>query len=148
MSVNEALRIIRERWRIILICLVLGLLGAAGALAVIPRAYSADVTLYVSLQGRADSSDAAYQASQLAKDRVVSRVGVDESFYGLAFSADGSTLLCSGAGSEVVHAFGFADGYASGHREVKIAEPKERAIPAGLFDNASIGSDLLSDHLD
>jgi capsular exopolysaccharide synthesis family protein len=34
--------------------------------------YSADVTLYVSLQGRADSSDSAYQANQLAKDRVVS----------------------------------------------------------------------------
>ena len=37
-----------------------------------PRQYSSDVTLYVALQGRAESSDAAYQASQLAKERVVS----------------------------------------------------------------------------
>jgi capsular exopolysaccharide synthesis family protein len=71
-SVNEALRIVGERWRVVLVCLLLGLAGAAAALAVIPREYSASVTLYVSLQGRADSSDAAYQASQLAKDRVVS----------------------------------------------------------------------------
>ena len=72
MSVNEALRIVAERWRIVLICLLLGLLGAGATLAVIPRMYSANVTLYVSLQGRADSSDSAYQANQLAKDRVVS----------------------------------------------------------------------------
>jgi succinoglycan biosynthesis transport protein ExoP len=72
MGVNEALRIIGERWRVVLICLVLGLLGAAAALAVIPRQYSADVTLYVSLQGRANTSDDAYQANQLAKDRATS----------------------------------------------------------------------------
>jgi len=71
-SVNEALRIAGERWRIVLICLLLGLFGAAAALAVIPRMYSANATLYVSLQGRADNSDSAYQANQLAKDRVVS----------------------------------------------------------------------------
>ena len=72
MSVDEALRIVAERRRIVLICLLLGLLGAGAALAVIPRQYPADVTLYVSLQGRADSSDSAYQANQLAKDRAAS----------------------------------------------------------------------------
>lgn len=72
MSVNEALRIIGERWRVVLICLVLGLVGAGAALVVTPRQYSANVTLYVSLQGRAGTSDDAYQASQLAKDRVTS----------------------------------------------------------------------------
>ncbi len=72
MSVNEALRVVAERWRIVLICLLLGLVGAGVTLAVIPRTYSASVTLYVSLQGRADNSDSAYQANQLAKDRAVS----------------------------------------------------------------------------
>ncbi|HEY0811946.1 MAG TPA: polysaccharide biosynthesis tyrosine autokinase [Pseudonocardia sp.] len=72
MGVNEALRIIGERWRVVLICLVLGLLGAGAALLVIPRQYTADVTLYVSLQGRAETSDDAYKASQLAKDRATS----------------------------------------------------------------------------
>ena len=72
MSVNEALRVVGERWRVVLSCLLLGLLGAALALTVIPRQYSASVTLYVSLQGRATSSDEAYQASQLAKERAAS----------------------------------------------------------------------------
>ena len=72
MSVNEALRVVRRRWRIIALCVLLGLLGAGVASYLAPRQYSSDVTLYVSLQGRADSSDAAYQASQIAKERVVS----------------------------------------------------------------------------
>jgi succinoglycan biosynthesis transport protein ExoP len=71
-SVNEALRTVRRRWRIVVLCLLVGLLGAGAATFLTPRQYSSDVTLYVSLKGRADSSDAAYQASQLAKERVVS----------------------------------------------------------------------------
>src|SRR5205085_8278820 len=35
--------------------------------------------------------------------KIISRAQIDESFYGLAFSPDGKTLVCSGAGSEVVH---------------------------------------------
>lgn len=72
MSVNEALRALRDRWGIVVICLLLAVLGAGLATYLTPRQYSSDVTLYVSLQGRAESSDAAYQASQLAKERVVS----------------------------------------------------------------------------
>ena len=37
-----------------------------------PRQYSSNVTLYVTIQGQAEDWDAAYQASQLAKERVVS----------------------------------------------------------------------------
>ena len=72
MTVNEALRIVRGRWRVVLLCLLVGLLGAGAVTSLMPREYSSNVTLYVSLQGRADTSDAAYQASQLAKERVVS----------------------------------------------------------------------------
>lgn len=72
MSVNEALRIVRTRWRTVVVCLLLGLLGAGVATTLTPRQYSSNVTLYVSLQGRAESSEAAYQASQLATERVVS----------------------------------------------------------------------------
>jgi polysaccharide biosynthesis transport protein len=71
-SVNEALRIVRGRWRIVVLCLLLALAAAGVATYLTPREYSSDVTLYVALQGRADSSDAAYQASQIAKDRVTS----------------------------------------------------------------------------
>ena len=72
MTVNEALRIVRERWRVVLLCLLVGLLSAGTVTSLMPREYSSSVTFYVSLQGRADTSDAAYQASQIAKERVVS----------------------------------------------------------------------------
>jgi non-specific protein-tyrosine kinase len=72
MSLNEALRVLRTRWRITVLCLLLALLGATVVTSMMPRQYSSDVTLYVSLQGEANGADAAYQASQLAKERVVS----------------------------------------------------------------------------
>src|SRR6058998_728209 len=55
--------------------------------------------------------------SDAEQDRVVSRVVVDEAFYGLAFSGDGRKLFCSGAGSEVVHSFRFEEGYLAGTNE-------------------------------
>lgn len=63
---------------------------------------------------------------------VVSRASIEESFYGLAFSPDGQQLFCSGAGDEVVHAFKFADGYLSEHREIHLREAKLRSVPSGL----------------
>jgi DNA-binding beta-propeller fold protein YncE len=69
---------------------------------------------------------------ELPGGRLVSRAGVEEAFYGLAFSPDGSRVFCSGAGKEVVHAFDFKDGYLSGHDEIRIHDAKERGIPAGL----------------
>jgi capsular exopolysaccharide synthesis family protein len=74
MTVERAMRMLRERWGLALLCVVLGLLGAGVATYLTPRAYSSDVTLYVSLQGRADSSDDAYQADRLAQARVQSYV--------------------------------------------------------------------------
>ncbi len=64
--------------------------------------------------------------------RVVSRVSVEESFYGLAFAPDGRRLFCSGAGDEVVHAFDFEEGYLSGHQQIALRERKLRSVPAGL----------------
>ncbi|MBL9137432.1 MAG: beta-propeller fold lactonase family protein [Verrucomicrobiales bacterium] len=64
--------------------------------------------------------------------QVVSRVTVEEAFYGLAFDADGRHLYCSGAGKEVVHRFDFADGQLSGPRPFQLRDPKARGIAAGL----------------
>ncbi|HXJ55145.1 MAG TPA: alkaline phosphatase family protein [Verrucomicrobiae bacterium] len=69
---------------------------------------------------------------ELPSGRLVSRVGVEESFYGLAFAPDGSRIFCSGAGREVVHAFAFHDGYCSAHEEIPVHEVTERGIPAGM----------------
>ncbi len=72
MTVDRAILILRERWKIVALCLVLGVLGAGVASYLAPREYSSDVTLYVSLQGPAEDSDEAYQANELAKERVLS----------------------------------------------------------------------------
>ena len=63
---------------------------------------------------------------------IISRAIVEESFYGLAFPADGKKLFCSGAGDEVVHQFAFTDGYLSEHREIPLRDKKQRSIPSGL----------------
>jgi len=63
---------------------------------------------------------------------VVSRARVNEAFYGLAFSADGKQVFCSGAGDEVVHRFAFAEGYLTEHRSVRLREPTLRSVPAGV----------------
>jgi DNA-binding beta-propeller fold protein YncE len=63
---------------------------------------------------------------------VASRVELDETFYGLEFSADGKQLFCSGAGDEVIHVFGFHDEALSAHRQIPLRDVKERGIPSGL----------------
>ena len=50
----------------------------------------------------------------------------------MTFSADGRKLVCSGAGSEVLHRFTFADGYLFEHDMVKLREAKKRGIPSGI----------------
>jgi capsular exopolysaccharide synthesis family protein len=72
MTVDRALRALRERWALVVLCVLLGLLGAGVATYLVPRQYTADVTLYVALQGRADTSEEAYEANELAKERVLS----------------------------------------------------------------------------
>jgi DNA-binding beta-propeller fold protein YncE len=68
----------------------------------------------------------------LESGRVVSSATLDETFYGLAFSADGRRLFCSGAGAETVHGFEFADGYLSKHETFSLRWDRMRGIPAGL----------------
>jgi YVTN family beta-propeller protein len=68
----------------------------------------------------------------LQKQRTASRVILDQTFCGLCFSPDGKRLFASGGEFEVVHAFDFADGLLSRHREFKIADVMDKFIPAGL----------------
>lgn len=72
----------------------------------------------------------------LEQFKVLSRVSLPETFVGLAFNPDGSQLFASGAEKEVVHQFAFAKGYLSEHREIRIADIKEKFVPAGLAINA------------
>ena len=65
-------------------------------------------------------------------DKVVGEFPVDEAFYGIEFSRDGTGLFCSGAGDEVIHAFAFKDGYLFDPKVFKLRDVKERGIPAGM----------------
>jgi succinoglycan biosynthesis transport protein ExoP len=71
-NINDAVRIVRERWRVVLLCLLLGLLGAGATAALTPRQYASDVSLYISPVGRAASPDDAYKANELAKEKMTS----------------------------------------------------------------------------
>ncbi len=68
----------------------------------------------------------------LQTQKTVSRAPVNESFYGLTFSPDGTQLFCSGAGDEVVHAFRFEKGFLTDHRPLALRDPKLRGIPGGM----------------
>jgi len=64
--------------------------------------------------------------------RVFSRVPLEQAFYGLAFSADGTRLFVSGAGQESVEIFDFKDGYLAGGRSVALRDASRRGVAAGL----------------
>jgi len=40
--------------------------------------------------------------------------------------------FCSGGGGEVVHAFSFADGQLSAHRELRLRPEAEEGVPVGI----------------
>jgi YVTN family beta-propeller protein len=63
---------------------------------------------------------------------VVSRAPLHESFYGLAFSADGNALYCSGGADEVIHRFAFLNGKLAGDTEIRVRDPSLRAVPCGV----------------
>lgn len=69
---------------------------------------------------------------ELPAGEIVSRVPIDESFYGLCFSSQGDKILCSGAGDELIHEFTFKEGYLSEHETFAVQDKKKRGVPAGL----------------
>jgi DNA-binding beta-propeller fold protein YncE len=69
---------------------------------------------------------------EIASGRVISRVSLDESFYGLAFSHNGTSLFCSGAGDETIHSFSFSGGFLGDQKTVQLREKNLRGIPGGL----------------
>src|ERR1051325_12180172 len=71
-------------------------------------------------------------AVEIPSGKVVSRAGIEEAFYGLAFTKDGKKIFCSGAGDEVVHSFDFADGYLFNGQKITLRPAVQRGIPAGL----------------
>jgi DNA-binding beta-propeller fold protein YncE len=66
---------------------------------------------------------------------VISRVPLDNAFYGLLFAPDGKSLFASGAANEVVHRFTFADGFLSAPQKIVLRNAGTRGVPAGLAIN-------------
>jgi DNA-binding beta-propeller fold protein YncE len=63
---------------------------------------------------------------------VVSRAPVTNSFYGLAFSADGSQLFCSGGGDETIHRFSVSNGRLQKEPVIPVHDRHLRGVPCGL----------------
>jgi DNA-binding beta-propeller fold protein YncE len=71
------------------------------------------------------------------KQKIISRVTVDEAFYGLSFSPDGTRLFASGGEFEVVHAFDFSDGMLGKKRSLRVARSSDKFVPGGIAVSAS-----------
>jgi YVTN family beta-propeller protein len=65
----------------------------------------------------------------------LSRVIIDQTFYGLTFSPDGKRLFASGGEFEVVHAYDFDDGLLSKHHKIEIAKITDKFMPSGMVVN-------------
>src|SRR5262245_61179832 len=77
----------------------------------------------------------------LKKQKIVNRVVLDQTFYALSFAPDGKRLFVSGSEFEVVHAFDFADGLLSNHKQLTVAKPTDRFVVAGVVPDVK-GSQL------
>jgi DNA-binding beta-propeller fold protein YncE len=66
------------------------------------------------------------------RPRVMSRVALEQTFYGIAFSPDGRKLFASGGEYEVVHAFSFRVGYLSNHAKIPIVDEKAKFVVCGV----------------
>ena len=64
------------------------------------------------------------------KERVKSRIVIEQTFGGLAFVGNGDILHVGGGEFDVVHSFDFADGFLSKQRTLKVADTK--FIPGAL----------------
>ena len=79
-----------------------------------------------------------------AKQKIVSRVSVDQTFYGLCFSPDGRRLYASGGEFEVVHEFDFQPRAARATTgPISLAGAGERLVVGGLAMDAA-GRDLFA----
>lgn len=78
MTIPEYLRVLRTRWTSLVAGVLVGLLGGAAAVALLPVQYTSELTLYVVSQN-GDSANAAYQGGLLSQDRVKSYVELVDS---------------------------------------------------------------------
>lgn len=66
------------------------------------------------------------------RSRIVSRVLIDQGFYGLSFSPNGRQLFASGGEYEIVHSFDYVDGLLSKHRRLRVALANTKFVVGGV----------------
>ena len=77
------------------------------------------------------------------KTRVLSRVQIDQGFYGLTFSNDGKQLYASGGEFDIVHVFEFDRGYLTKGRPIDVSAGQDvKGVVGGISFDAS-GKELL-----
>ena len=72
------------------------------------------------------------QILDIAAGKITSRVNIAEAFYGIVFSPDGTRVICSGSGDEVLHVFKFSDGYLGEPKTIPLRAKSKRGVPCGL----------------
>jgi DNA-binding beta-propeller fold protein YncE len=78
-----------------------------------------------------------------AKQKIVCRVSVDQTFYGLCFSPDGRRLYASGGEFETVHEFDFSRGLLGNPKTISLAGTGDKLVVGGLAMDAA-GRDLFA----
>ncbi|HVJ80940.1 MAG TPA: beta-propeller fold lactonase family protein, partial [Planctomycetia bacterium] len=91
----------------------------------------------------AGNSDHEVVVVDVAKHEIVSRVTIDQAFYGIAFSPDGTRLFASGGEYATVHAFRFAEGFLSDKKTIPLVPVAERFVCGGLSVSAD-GKELFA----
>jgi len=95
---------------------------------------------------------------ELSTQRVVARAPLNESYCGIAFSADGAQLVCSGASDGVLHVFSFSRGKLTARPDIRVTDTSGASVVAGFalssdsraavvalaFDNRVVRVDLES----
>ena len=70
MTVGRYLRVLRKRWKLLTVMVLLGLVAAGAITYVTPKTYASSATIFVSISSTQDEPDALYQNSQFALNRV------------------------------------------------------------------------------
>jgi hypothetical protein len=71
-------------------------------------------------------------ALEKARNKIVSRVSVNQTFYGMCFSPDGKKLYASGGEFEVVHEFDFTRGLLGNPKTIDLKGIHDKLIVGGL----------------
>jgi DNA-binding beta-propeller fold protein YncE len=66
------------------------------------------------------------------REKMVSRVTVDNLWYGLVFRPDGSKLYAAGGKDDIIYEFDFIEGYLSHRRDIDVYEYGRTILPAGM----------------